>query len=75
MVVYNRLNGVYEIFLYNLYSGLSVKKGVYGVFLNIGEMEGWVAVYVLIVRIVILYDNVIIIMYEGVSGGGKSEMC
>lgn len=50
VVVHNRLNGVHEIFSYNLYPGPSAKKGVYGVLLNIGEMEGWVAAHASTVR-------------------------
>jgi hypothetical protein len=75
VVVHNRSNVVHEIFSYNLYPGPSAKKGVYGVLLNIGEMEGWVAAHASTVRIVTPYDNVITIMHEGASGGGKSEMC
>ena len=74
MVVHNRLETVYEMFAYNLYPGPSAKKGVYGVLLDIGEKEGWVTAHGSTVMVVTPYDNVITIMHEGASGGGKSEM-
>lgn len=74
VVVYNCQLGKYEMFFYNFYFGLSVKKGVYGMLIGQGEEEGWVIVYCFIVWVVMFYDNVIMFMYEGVSGGGKSEM-
>ncbi|MBZ4644609.1 MAG: hypothetical protein JG777_98 [Clostridia bacterium] len=74
IVVHNRLDGMHELFSYNLYPGPSAKKGIYGVLLNIGEAEGWVTVHGSTVRVVTPYDNIITIMHEGASGGGKSEM-
>ncbi|MEA5031402.1 MAG: DUF4914 family protein [Sphaerochaeta sp.] len=74
MVVHNRLDSVYEMFAYNLYPGPSAKKGVYGVLLDIGEKEGWVTAHGSTVMVTTPYDNVITIMHEGASGGGKSEM-
>lgn len=74
MVVHNRLPALYEMFSYNLYPGPSAKKGVYGVLLDIGEKEGWVTAHGSTVMITTPYDNVITIMHEGASGGGKSEM-
>ncbi len=74
MVVHNRLDSVYEMFSYNLYPGPSAKKGVYGVLLHIGEKEGWVTAHGSTVMVVTPYDNIITIMHEGASGGGKSEM-
>ena len=74
MVVHNRLDNVYEMFSYNLYPGPSAKKGVYGVLLHIGEKEGWVTAHGSTVMVVTPYDNIITIMHEGASGGGKSEM-
>lgn len=74
MVIHNRLEKVHELFSYNLYPGPSAKKGIYGVLLNIGESEGWVTVHASTVKVVTPYDNEIIIMHEGASGGGKSEM-
>ncbi len=74
MVVHNRLETVHELFSYNLYPGPSAKKGIYGVLLNIGEQEGWVTAHASTVKVVTPYDNEIIIMHEGASGGGKSEM-
>jgi hypothetical protein len=50
------------------------KKGIYGVLLNIGENEGWVTVHASTVKVITPYDNEIVIMHEGASGGGKSEM-
>lgn len=74
MVIHNRLEKVHELFSYNLYPGPSAKKGIYGVLLNIGENEGWVTVHASTVKVVTPYDNEIVIMHEGASGGGKSEM-
>lgn len=74
IVVHNRLDDVHEIFSYNLYPGPSAKKGIYGVLLNIGEQEGWVTAHASTVKVITPYDNEIVIMHEGASGGGKSEM-
>lgn len=74
MVVHNRLEDVYELFSYNLYPGPSAKKGVYGVLIKIGEEEGWVTAHGSTVVVITPYDNVLTIMHEGASGGGKSEM-
>ena len=74
VVVHNRKPEMHELFSYNLYPGPSAKKGIYGVLLNIGEQEGWVTVHASAVKVITPYDNVITIMHEGASGGGKSEM-
>jgi len=74
IVVHNRLDEVHEVFSYNLYPGPSAKKGIYGVLLNIGEREGWVTAHASTVKVITPYDNEIVIMHEGASGGGKSEM-
>lgn len=74
VVVHNRLEDMHELFSYNLYPGPSAKKGIYGVLLNIGEAEGWVTVHASTVKVITPYENVITIMHEGASGGGKSEM-
>ena len=74
VVVHNRLNDIYEMFSYNLYPGPSAKKGVYGFLLNIGEKEGWVTAHASAVKVITPYENEIVIMHEGASGGGKSEM-
>lgn len=74
IVVHNRLPDMHELFSYNLYPGPSAKKGIYGVLLNIGESEGWVTVHASTVKVITPYENEIVIMHEGASGGGKSEM-
>ncbi len=74
LVVHNRLEGKHELFSYNLYPGPSAKKGVYGILLNIGEEEGWVTAHASTVKVITPYENEIVIMHEGASGGGKSEM-
>ena len=74
VVVHNRRSEIHELFSYNLYPGPSAKKGIYGVLIHIGELEGWVTVHASSVKVVTPYDNVITIMHEGASGGGKSEM-
>jgi len=74
IVVHNRIANMHELFSYNLYPGPSAKKGIYGVLLNIGEEEGWVTVHGSTVKVITPYDNELVIMHEGASGGGKSEM-
>jgi hypothetical protein len=74
VVVHNRLESCHELFCYNLYPGPSAKKGVYGVLLNIGEQEGWTTLHSSAVRLITPYDNEFVILHEGASGGGKSEM-
>ncbi len=74
IVIHNRLDTIHEVYSYNLYPGPSAKKGIYGVLLNIGEQEGWVTAHASTVKVITPYDNEIVIMHEGASGGGKSEM-
>lgn len=74
VVVHNRLDEIHEVYSFNLYPGPSAKKGIYGVLLNIGEREDWVTAHASTVRVVTPYDNSVVIMHEGASGGGKSEM-
>lgn len=74
VVVHNRMDGLHEMFSYNLYPGPSAKKGVYGMLLTQGERENWVTAHCSAVRVVTPYDNTVVIMHEGASGGGKSEM-
>ncbi len=73
-VIHNRLEGLHEIFSYNLYPGPSAKKGLYGALLTKGEKEGWVTTHCSTVEVVSPYDNTTTFMHEGASGGGKSEM-
>lgn len=74
IVVHHRSEDLYEMFAYNLYLGPSAKKGVYGMLLDLGEKEGWITTHCSTVRVVTPYDNMLTIMHEGASGGGKSEM-
>jgi len=74
VVVHNRRQSQYEIFSYNLYPGPSAKKGVYSSLIHAGDEEEWVAAHCSAVRVVTPYDNIVTIMHEGASGGGKSEM-
>ncbi|MFW5870332.1 MAG: DUF4914 family protein, partial [Candidatus Sumerlaeota bacterium] len=79
VVVHNRRfkdTGLHELFSYNLYPGPSAKKGVYGVLLTAGERHAkpWTTTHCSTVRIITPYDNQTVIMHEGASGGGKSEM-
>lgn len=74
VVVHNRLEKMHEVFSYNLYPGPSAKKGVYGILLNTGEDEDWVTLHGSTVKVETPYDNTYVIMHEGASGGGKSEM-
>lgn len=74
VVVHHRSSTLHEIYSYNLYPGPSAKKGIYGVLIGQGEREGWVTAHCSTVQVVTPYDNVVTIMHEGASGGGKSEM-
>jgi len=74
VVVHNRMDNMHEVFSYNLYPGPSAKKGVYGILLNTGEKEDWVTLHGSTVKVETPYDNTYVIMHEGASGGGKSEM-
>ena len=75
VVVHDRSDTLHEIFAYNLYPGPSAKKGVFSVLLDVGEAEGWITAHASSVRVTTPYDNETIVMHEGASGGGKSEMC
>lgn len=75
VVVHDRSTTLHEIFAYNLYPGPSAKKGVFSILLDIGEQEGWITAHASSVRVTTPYDNETVIMHEGASGGGKSEMC
>lgn len=74
VVVHARCQTHQEIFAYNLYPGPSAKKGVYSLLLDIGEREGWTTNHCAAVGVVTPYENQLVIMHEGASGGGKSEM-
>lgn len=74
VVVHNRRDGLHELYSYNLYPGPSAKKGVYGMLLTLGEKNDWTTAHCSTVQAITPYDNVVTIMHEGASGGGKSEM-
>ncbi len=74
VVVHSRSEDLHEVFAYNLYPGPSAKKGVYSVLLDIGEKEGWVTAHASAARIITPYENELVMMHEGASGGGKSEL-
>jgi len=74
IVVHNRLEGMHELFSYNLYPGPSAKKGIYGVLLTLGETEEWLTMHCSTVEVVTPYEAKVVISHEGASGGGKSEM-
>jgi Domain of unknown function (DUF4914) len=74
IVVHDRTATHQEVFAYNLYPGPSAKKGVYSILLDIGEREGWTTNHCSAVAVVTPYENQLILMHEGASGGGKSEM-
>ena len=74
VVVHHRTDNCHEILSLNLYPGPSAKKGVYGVLLSIGAKEGWLTAHGSTVQVITPYDNVVTMMHEGASGGGKSEM-
>lgn len=72
--VHSRHTDLHEVFSYNLYPGPSAKKGIYSVLLDIGEQEGWVTAHASAARVITPYENVMVMMHEGASGGGKSEL-
>ncbi len=74
VVVHNRKADSHEIFSLNLYPGPSAKKGIYAALLNFGEKEGWLTTHSSTVLVTTPYDNEFVVMHEGASGGGKSEM-
>lgn len=79
IVVHNRRQeevGLHELFSYNLYPGPSAKKGVYGMLLTLGERHEtpWTTAHCSTVEVMTPYENATVIMHEGASGGGKSEM-
>ena len=74
VVVHSRSAHLHEVFAYNLYPGPSAKKGIYSVLLDIGEQEGWVTAHASAARIITPYENEMVMMHEGASGGGKSEL-
>jgi hypothetical protein len=74
IVVHDRRETHQEIFAYNLYPGPSAKKGVYSMLLDKGEREGWTTNHCAAVAVVTPYENRLVLMHEGASGGGKSEM-
>ena len=74
VVVHNRSKELHEVFAYNLYPGPSAKKGVFSILLDIGENEGWVTNHASAAMLESPYENEIVFMHEGASGGGKSEM-
>lgn len=74
VVVHQRSEDLHEVFSYNLYPGPSAKKGVFSMLLDIGEHEGWVTNHASAALLESPYENEVVFMHEGASGGGKSEM-
>jgi hypothetical protein len=74
VVVHNRTETYHEIFSFNLYPGPSAKKGIYSILLHFGQLENWLTAHASSVRVTTPYGNKTVIMHEGASGGGKSEM-
>lgn len=74
VVVHHRGETLHEVFSYNLYPGPSAKKGVYSFLLDVGESEGWTTAHASCARVITPYENQLVMMHEGASGGGKSEL-
>ena len=74
VVVHQRSENLHEVFAYNLYPGPSAKKGVFSMLLDIGEHEGWITNHASAAVLETPYENEVVFMHEGASGGGKSEM-
>lgn len=73
VVVHNRLEGLHEMFAYNLYPGPSAKKGFYSVLLDKGEDEGWLTAHCSTVQVVSPYDNITTFMHEGPAGEARAR--
>lgn len=73
-VVHCRGEELHEVFSFNLYPGPSAKKGVFSILLDIGEHEGWLTNHASAAVLQTPYENELVFMHEGASGGGKSEM-
>ncbi len=74
VVVHQRSENLHEVFAYNLYPGPSAKKGVFAILIDIGEREGWITNHASATIMETPYENEVVFMHEGASGGGKSEM-
>ncbi len=74
VVVHQRSENMHEVFSYNLYPGPSAKKGVFSILLDVGENEGWITNHASAAMLETPYENEVVFMHEGASGGGKSEM-
>lgn len=74
IVAHHRLEKVHELFCFNLYPGPSAKKGVYSILIHEGEKEHYLTLHASSVRLITPYDNEYVILHEGASGGGKSEL-
>lgn len=74
IVVHCRSERLHEIFAYNLYPGPSAKKGVFSMLLDFGEREGRICCHASATLAESPYENRVVFMHEGASGGGKSEM-
>ena len=74
VVVHQRSETLHEVFAYNLYPGPSAKKGVFSMLIDIGEHEGWITNHASAALLETPYENEVVFMHEGASGGGKSEM-
>ena len=74
VVAHYRSPDRHEIFSYNLSPEAGTKKGAFGLLLTKGERQGWVTLHGSTVRVITPYENMMTIMHEGASGGGKSEM-
>ena len=69
IVVHCRGEAVHEVFAYNLYPGPSAKKGVFSMLLDIGAREGWVCCHASAALVESPYENRVVFMHEGASGG------
>ena len=74
VVAHHRLERMHELFCFNLYPGPSAKKGVYSILIHEGEKENGLTLHASCVRLITPYDNEFVILHEGASGGGKSEL-
>lgn len=75
IVVHSRGEALHEVFAYNLYPGPSAKKGVFSLLLDEAERgNGRICCHAAAVSCRDESGTGTVIMHEGASGGGKSEM-
>jgi hypothetical protein len=74
IVVHNRLEEFMKYILIIFIQVQVLKREFMECCLILEKKKGWVTAHASTVKVITPYDNEIVIMHEGASGGGKSEM-